>query len=97
MCVYIREACGASGALYALILYVTGFHSLRGQYGLREELCADCLVHCCFCELCSLCQMYRELKRRGFDMNIGWTANMERQGQIATLPPPVQDESLIYI
>jgi hypothetical protein len=67
----------------------------------------DCLVHFC-CETCALCQEYRELKNRGYDMsigtklcsflssitllcpltliltinrNIGWEANMERQGQ----------------
>ncbi|RRT53466.1 hypothetical protein B296_00036285 [Ensete ventricosum] len=76
----IRVACGVSGALYALIASATFcpcFYScfyrskLRRQYGLREEPCADCLVHCCCCESCSLCQMYRELKRRGFDMSIG--------------------------
>ncbi|RZS05823.1 hypothetical protein BHM03_00036374, partial [Ensete ventricosum] len=75
----IRVACGVSGALYALIASATFcpcFYScfyrskLRRQYGLREEPCADCLVHCCCCESCSLCQMYRELKRRGFDMSI---------------------------
>ncbi|CAL9196913.1 unnamed protein product, partial [Musa hybrid cultivar] len=73
-------SCGVSGALYALLAFVTFcpcFYScfyrskLRRQYGLKEEPCADCLVHCCCCESCSLCQMYRELKRRGFDMSIG--------------------------
>ncbi|RWW27827.1 hypothetical protein GW17_00007734 [Ensete ventricosum] len=81
----IRVACGVSGALYALIASSTFcpcFYScfyrskLRRQYGLREEPCADCLVHCCCCESCSLCQMYRELKRRGFDMSIGSTATL---------------------
>ncbi|CAL9127148.1 unnamed protein product, partial [Musa textilis] len=106
-------SCGTSGALYALIMYVTCCQclyscfyrsKLRAQLGLREEPCADCLVHCC-CETCSLCQMYRELNRRGFDMSIGrlkhgvlsfragWHANMERQGQPATIPPPVQGMS----
>ncbi|CAL9774183.1 unnamed protein product [Musa acuminata subsp. burmannicoides] len=94
-------SCGTSGALYALIMYVTCCQclyscfyrsKLRAQLGLREEPCADCLVHCC-CETCSLCQMYRELNRRGYDMSIGWHANMERQGQPATIPPPVQGMS----
>ncbi|XP_074558614.1 cell number regulator 2-like [Curcuma longa] len=90
-------SCGASGALYALLLFVTGCGAccysccyrgkLRAQFGLREAPCNDCLVHCC-CESCSLCQMYRELSRRGFDMDIGWHANMERQGHMATMPPP---------
>ncbi|CAL9196917.1 unnamed protein product [Musa hybrid cultivar] len=94
-------SCGTSGALYALIMCVTCCQclyscfyrsKLRAQLGLREEPCADCLVHCC-CETCSLCQMYRELNRRGYDMSIGWHANMERQGQPATIPPPVQGMS----
>lgn len=71
-------ACAASGALY-LLLRFTGFaclysccyrSRLRAQYDLEESPCADCLVHCC-CEACALCQEYRELKNRGFDMGIG--------------------------
>ncbi|XP_074559002.1 protein PLANT CADMIUM RESISTANCE 2-like [Curcuma longa] len=92
-------SCGASGALYVLIMYLTGCgflyscsyrSKLRAQYGLHGDPSVDFIVHL-FCEFCSLCQMYRELHRRGFDMNIGWHANMERQGQImATMPPPPQ-------
>lgn len=52
---------------------------MRSQYGLRETPCNDCLVHWC-CEPCALCQEYRELKHRGFDISIGkWshlTANI---------------------
>ncbi|TYI88998.1 hypothetical protein E1A91_D03G022800v1 [Gossypium mustelinum] len=50
--------------------------------------CADCLVHF-FRETCSLCQEYRELKNRGFDMGIGWQANMDRQGRGITVAPVV--------
>ncbi|GAB4848966.1 hypothetical protein Ancab_040149 [Ancistrocladus abbreviatus] len=60
---------------------------LRGQYDLAEEPSADCLVHFC-CEPCALCQEYRELKTRGFDMSIGWQANMERQSRGITVAPP---------
>ena len=72
-------ACGVSGALYTLIFCVTGcpcFFScfyrskMRQQYTLDESPCGDCLVHC-FCEYCALCQEYRELQNRGFDMVIG--------------------------
>ncbi|KAF5939243.1 hypothetical protein HYC85_023502 [Camellia sinensis] len=72
-------SCGASGALYTLISIVVGcpcFYScfyrskMRQQYLLHESLCGDCLVHCC-CESCALCQEYRELKNRRFDMAIG--------------------------
>nr|XP_010932616.2 uncharacterized protein LOC105053222 [Elaeis guineensis] len=94
------SSCGASGALYALIFCVTAcsclyscFYrtKLRAQYSLRGSPCTDCLVHC-FCEPCALCQEYRELKRRGFDMTVGWHANMERQGQAATLPPAIHGD-----
>ncbi|CAL5430623.1 unnamed protein product [Camellia sinensis] len=72
-------SCGASGALYTLISIVVGcpcFYScfyrskMRQQYLLHESPCGDCLVHCC-CESCALCQEYRELKNRRFDMAIG--------------------------
>ncbi|XP_078441120.1 protein PLANT CADMIUM RESISTANCE 2-like [Wolffia australiana] len=89
-------SCGASGALYALIAAVTGcaciyscFYRkrLRFQYDLPEQPCADFFVHC-FCEVCSLCQAYRELKNRGFDLDIGWYANVERQTEgVMTLAP----------
>ncbi|KAG1358731.1 Cell number regulator 2 [Cocos nucifera] len=93
------NSCGASGALYTLICCVTAcsclyscFYrtKLRAQYSLRGSPCTDCLVHC-FCEPCALCQEYRELKRRGFDMTVGWHANMERQGQGATVPPGIHE------
>ena len=61
---------------------------LHQQYGLQEKPCGDCCVHWC-CGPCALCQEYRELKKRGFDMNLGWHANMERQGHkpAMTMPP----------
>jgi hypothetical protein len=43
---------------------------LRAQYDLPEAPCMDCLVHFC-CETCTLCQEYRELKNRGYDLSIG--------------------------
>ncbi|XP_072979644.1 cell number regulator 2-like [Typha angustifolia] len=89
-------SCGTSGALYGLILALTGCQwiyscmyrsKLRAQYNLPESPCADCCVHFC-CECCALCQQYRELKNRGFDMTIGWQLNMERQGAAAATQPP---------
>lgn len=71
--------CGVSGTLYTLILCLTGWSCLyscfyrskmRGQYFLEESPCADCCVHC-WCEGCALCQEYRELQNRGFDLSIG--------------------------
>ncbi|KAG1358730.1 putative Cell number regulator 1 [Cocos nucifera] len=63
---------------------------LRQQYSLEKKPCNDCLVHCC-CEGLALCQEYRELQRRGFDMSIGWEANMDKKRQGATLPPGIQE------
>ncbi|KAI3466957.1 hypothetical protein Pfo_023620 [Paulownia fortunei] len=91
-------SCGASGALYALIAYITGcaciyscfYRSrMRRQYMLPEDPCADCLVHFC-CESCALCQEYRELQHRGFDMSLGWHGNVEKQNQGVTMAPFIQ-------
>ncbi|URD78316.1 PLAC8 family [Musa troglodytarum] len=90
-------SCGASGALYALMFCVTGCACLyscfyrskmRGQLFLEESPCADCAVHCC-CESCALCQEYRELEIRGFNLHYGWLHG-NLQVQNATLPPSVE-------
>ncbi|GAV66647.1 PLAC8 domain-containing protein [Cephalotus follicularis] len=82
-------SCGASGALYGLIAWMTGcpciyscFYrsKLRKQYMLEEGTCNDCCTHF-WCEGCALCQEYRELKSRGFDMSLGWQGNVDRQNQ----------------
>lgn len=78
------SSCGTSGALYALVMLLTGCNcvyscfyraKMRSQYGLQEKPCADCPVHF-FCEPCALSQEYRELKKRGFDMNLGKTTTI---------------------
>ncbi|TVU29537.1 hypothetical protein EJB05_21107 [Eragrostis curvula] len=90
-------SCFCHGAMYTLFMFVTvtGIQciyscsyraKMRQQFGLQETPCPDLFVHL-FCEPCSLCQMYRELTNRGFDMNQGWQANMERQG--LAVPPPM--------
>ena len=72
-------ATGFSEVVYALIANLIGCGCLysypyrtkiRQQYMLEETPCGDCLVHFC-CEPCALCQEYRELEARGFDMTIG--------------------------
>jgi hypothetical protein len=72
-------ACIASGLVYGLICASTGMgclysclyrSKLRAEYDLDEGECPDILVHCC-CEHLALCQEYRELKNRGFDLGIG--------------------------
>ncbi|XP_014506796.1 protein PLANT CADMIUM RESISTANCE 2 [Vigna radiata var. radiata] len=91
-------SCGASGALYTLVscllgcgcIYSCFYRSkMRRQYMLKESPCWDFLVHCC-CETCALCQEYRELENRGFDMTIGWEGNVERGnlgvGKVPTAP-----------
>ncbi|KAK7320058.1 hypothetical protein RJT34_04788 [Clitoria ternatea] len=94
-------SCGASGALYTLITCVIGCGCLyscfyrskmRQQYGLKGNGCLDCLTHC-FCEQCALCQEYRELENRGFDMTIGWHGNVEQRSRgitMSTTAPTVE-------
>ncbi|KAK2439514.1 protein PLANT CADMIUM RESISTANCE [Trifolium repens] len=56
---------------------------MRKQYGLKGNCCTDCMKHCC-CEYCALCQEYRELENRGFNMVIGWHGNvLQRTGGMA--------------
>ncbi|ESW32399.1 hypothetical protein PHAVU_002G319100 [Phaseolus vulgaris] len=83
------SSCGASGALYTLVccvtccacLYSCFYRSkMRRQHGLKGNGCTDCLIHCC-CEPCALCQEYRELQNRGFDMIIGWHGNVEQRSR----------------
>ncbi|CAN0876405.1 Protein PLANT CADMIUM RESISTANCE 2 [Linum grandiflorum] len=78
--------CALNGALYALMLWMFGCACLlscfyrakmRGQWSLEEKPCADCSVHL-FCESCALCQEYRELQNKGFDLSMGWHGNAER-------------------
>ncbi|KAL2906257.1 Cell number regulator 1 [Bienertia sinuspersici] len=92
-----EPGCAVNGTIYALLMGFGGLAclyscfyrpKLRGQYGLEELPCADCLVHFC-CEPCALCQEFRELKNRGFDMGIGWEANIKRQKAGITVAPPV--------
>ena len=72
-------ACALNGLLYTLVAFTTGCACLcscfnrskmRKQYKLEGNDCKDCLAHY-FCEACALCQEYRELKNRGFDMTLG--------------------------
>nr|CAD1826693.1 unnamed protein product [Ananas comosus var. bracteatus] len=89
-------SCGTSGALYALIMSLTGCQwiyswmyrsKLRAEYNLPESPCCDCCIHFC-CEPCALCQQHRELTNRGFDVALGWNLNMERRGGGGAVNPP---------
>ncbi|MBA0823689.1 hypothetical protein Goarm_020405, partial [Gossypium armourianum] len=70
----------ASGAFFVLLSILTVCISnriysytyrarLRSQYILEESPCRDCYLHF-WCEACALCQEYRELKNRGFDVSL---------------------------
>ncbi|KAG5531454.1 hypothetical protein RHGRI_026166 [Rhododendron griersonianum] len=93
------SSCGTSGALYTLIACVTGcpfFFScfyrakMRQQYSLQDTPCGDCLLHCC-CESCALCQEYRELTNRGFNLPVGWHGNVEKQKREVEMAPSVEE------
>lgn len=99
------SSCGATGALFFVISSLTGCGCLysctyrskmRRQYMLKEGPCGDCLVHFC-CESCALCQEYRELETRGFDMVLGWHGNLERQNKGLAMAPaaPVVEGGMI--
>ena len=81
--VFVQHSdCCVNGTLYTLICIFTAtssfrpFYSccyrtkLREQYLSGENHCDDIGVHC-FCHCCALCQEYRELQNRGFDMSAG--------------------------
>ncbi|GLU18301.1 hypothetical protein SLE2022_346070 [Rubroshorea leprosula] len=62
---------------------------MRKQYMLQGNRCTDCLTHF-FCECCALCQEYRELKSRGFDMSLGWHGNMQKQNMEVQMAPVME-------
>ncbi|KAL8249827.1 hypothetical protein R6Q59_006695 [Mikania micrantha] len=69
---------------------------MRQQYILPEKPCNDCLVHFC-CEPCAICQEYRELKYRGFDVSFGWQGTMEMQNRVIVTPPIATAYSKIIV
>ncbi|XP_021760002.1 cell number regulator 9-like [Chenopodium quinoa] len=88
------SSCGVSGALYSLLLVLTGCQwiysctyrsKLKAQLGMPENSCGDCCTHF-WCEACALCQEYRELQHRGYDLALGWQGNEERKNQ-GMVPP----------
>lgn len=110
---WLPSACLTGGAIY-MALRGMGFScmysccyrgKLRQQYSLPGTDCYDCLIHC-FCERCSLCQMHRELKNRGFNMEIGVFISLLFRSHLHTLqqaplppspPPPLLSESCLSI
>jgi Cys-rich protein (TIGR01571 family) len=89
--------CIASGGVYLLLSYLTGCgcmfsccyrSKMKNQYNMEKDPCGDCLVHFC-CESCALCQEYRELQNRGFEVSLGWEGNMSRQNPGVVMAPVV--------
>ncbi|KAI3971045.1 hypothetical protein MKX01_024692 [Papaver californicum] len=99
-----HTTCSTSGIMYTAVSFFTalpcliscGYRSkLRNKYDLIEAPAADWMTHV-FCELCALCQEYRELKNRGYDPAIGWLGNqtrlqMQQQQQVQMTPPMNQN------
>ncbi|XP_058772277.1 protein PLANT CADMIUM RESISTANCE 3-like [Vicia villosa] len=88
-------SCLVSGSLYTLICCLTGCgclysciyrNKMRQQYMLKDKPCCDCLLHWC-CESCALCQEYRELQNRGFDMQLGWDGNVAQGSRGVVMAP----------
>ncbi|XP_017970627.1 PREDICTED: protein PLANT CADMIUM RESISTANCE 2 [Theobroma cacao] len=96
------SSCGASGALYGLLcsfmgcvcVYSSFYRTrMRSQYMLEDSPYGDYCIHFC-CETCALCQEYRELKNRGFDMALGWQGNMVRQQNSGMPMAPVVESGM---
>ena len=75
----VDAACLGQASIFTVIscftpcicLYTCHYRSrLRAKYELQQTPCNDCCVHF-WCLGCAMCQEYRELKNRGFDMHIG--------------------------
>ncbi|KAJ0763619.1 putative PLAC8 motif-containing protein [Helianthus annuus] len=74
-----QNSCGLYALLHAGILYFTGCGCLLSAYyrikmshlyKLPDDPIINILVHL-ICEPCALCQEYRELQARGFNMQLG--------------------------
>ncbi|CAN6727859.1 unnamed protein product [Malus baccata var. baccata] len=93
-----ETSCCSHGCSYVAINFVSNFvlgipcgfcitfrfrTKLREQYMLEEKPCNDCCVHFC-CTSCALCQEYRELQNRGFDVASGWEQNASKNPGVVT-------------
>lgn len=85
--------------LAVCFIYPKCFYSLcyrtrvRRLYDLQGSKLEDFVLHC-LCEPCALCQLYRELQHRGFDVSLGWEKNKERERltreAVFQVPPVVE-------
>ncbi|KAL8161969.1 hypothetical protein V2J09_013458 [Rumex salicifolius] len=44
---------------------------LKENLNIPASCCADYCTHC-WCKPCAICQEYRELQERGYDLSLGW-------------------------
>ncbi|XP_022152927.1 protein PLANT CADMIUM RESISTANCE 8 [Momordica charantia] len=71
---------------------------LRNRYNLVEAPYTDIISHV-FCPCCSLCQEFRELRKRGLDPALGWNGILAQrqagvgQPETVEVPPPRQNMS----
>ncbi|KAL1803439.1 hypothetical protein DCAR_0935132 [Daucus carota subsp. sativus] len=94
--------CCISGCLYFLTLitccsciYSCVYRTkMREHFLLAESPCGDCVLNCC-CQSCALCQEYRELRNRGFDMSLGWEGNKGRQIREVGMTIPVSPAGMM--
>ena len=96
-----RTSVGMFAALHFLIMYFTGCGCLLSAYfrikmshiyRLPDDPIINILVHL-ICEPCALCQEYRELQHRGFNMKlgVGWhnqTPEIQQTAGGAIVVPP---------
>jgi len=94
-----QQSCGLYAMLHAGIMYFTGCGCLLSAYyrikmshlyRLPDDPLINILVHL-ICEPCALCQEYRELQARGFNMKlgVGWrNQSQEIQQTGGVMVPP---------
>lgn len=75
----MHAACCVQGTIFCVLGGFSPFLSvysciyrtkLREQYGIEGNRCKDCIASC-LCPRISICQEYRELQARGFDVSAG--------------------------
>ncbi|KAK9742485.1 hypothetical protein RND81_03G176400 [Saponaria officinalis] len=86
------SSCGVSGTLYTMIMCFVGCQwvysctyqsKLKSQFGMQKDCMADSSP-------CALCQEYRELQHRGFD--VGMVTCMEKHNGVMMTPPPMDGD-----
>ncbi|XP_058732528.1 protein PLANT CADMIUM RESISTANCE 3-like [Vicia villosa] len=92
------NSCCVQGTIFCLLGGFSPFVSLysciyrtklREQYGIEGNRCKDCIASC-LCPRFSICQEYRELQARGFDVSAGWKGNVKMGSHGVTAAPAVQ-------